>query len=294
MSIPRYDRDKYYRIMDRTQSNYANQLKRLSKDAKRADFILIYYSLALIVYSLSVKFYPNFFDATWMSYSSIILSAIVLIYSIINSKAGYPERISKLQVALNEVKRLKREVGALPELLAQQSPSSNPSEEADGTSQNSLMIDCAEKYKCTKSPLCSSMMYCSKLEHLKKEYDELVSNTEVRDDLDFYYTICHLCTEYGLDPFTGKQKFPKFKFLRGRKRVDKNNTQDTQTNSDASVLKELRGYIAENSPIIQCIHIWILRFWHFWLYIAPIIIFILGIIFRMIALLDVGVLGACP
>lgn len=51
MNVPLYNRDKYYRIMDRTQSNYANQLKRISKDAKRSDFILIYYSMALIVYT---------------------------------------------------------------------------------------------------------------------------------------------------------------------------------------------------------------------------------------------------
>ena len=55
MSIPSYNKAKYYRIMDRTQSNYANQLKRLSRDKKRADFILIYYSLALIIYALSGK-----------------------------------------------------------------------------------------------------------------------------------------------------------------------------------------------------------------------------------------------
>ncbi len=114
MNVPLYNRDKYYRIMDRTQSNYANQLKRISKDAKRSDFILIYYSMALIVYALSAEFYPGLFDSTWTSYSSIILSTIVLIYSIVNSKAGYPERISKIQTALNEVKRLKREVGSLP------------------------------------------------------------------------------------------------------------------------------------------------------------------------------------
>ena len=64
MNVPLYNRDKYYRIMDRTQSNYANQLKRISKDAKRSDFILIYYSMALIVYALSAEFYPGLFDST--------------------------------------------------------------------------------------------------------------------------------------------------------------------------------------------------------------------------------------
>ena len=96
MSIPSYNKDKYYRIMDRTQSNYANQLKRLSRDKKRADFILIYYSLALIIYALSGKYYPQFFDENWISYSSIILSVIVLIYSIVNSRSEYSGRISSI------------------------------------------------------------------------------------------------------------------------------------------------------------------------------------------------------
>ena len=115
MTIPKYDRSKHFRIMDRAQSNYANQLKRLSRNAKRSNFILIYYSLALIICALSIKFYPALFNETWISYSNIILSIIVLIYSIINSKADYTNRISKIQVALNEVKRLKRELGALEE-----------------------------------------------------------------------------------------------------------------------------------------------------------------------------------
>jgi len=101
--------------MDRAQSNYANQLKRITRSEKRSNFILIYYSLMLIICSLSIKFYPALFSETWISFSSIILSIIVLIYSIINSKADYTNRISKIQVALNEVKRLKRELGALEE-----------------------------------------------------------------------------------------------------------------------------------------------------------------------------------
>lgn len=178
--IPRYDRNKYYRIMDRTQSNYANQLTRISRDAKRSDFILIYYSLALIIYSLSVKFYPHLFDETWTSYSSIILSVIVLIYSIINSKARYSERITKIQFALNEVKRLKREVGALPELSSQyENDSSTKSEMGStltapaqgaassasfGSLQQTSNTTCAAELAC---PL-TRQSACGKLEALKK------------------------------------------------------------------------------------------------------------------------------
>ena len=39
LSMPKYDCEKYYRIMNMTQLNYANQLKRLSKNQSRANII---------------------------------------------------------------------------------------------------------------------------------------------------------------------------------------------------------------------------------------------------------------
>lgn len=236
MATPEYNSDKYYRIMDRTQSNYANQLKRLAKDEKRADFILIYYSMALIVYALSTAFYPDKFNPTWTSYASIILSVVVLTYSIINSKAAYPERIAKIDHALNEVKRLKREVGALP--------------------KQSTFSDCPNQEACQ----CSQTEACQKLEDLKKEYDELVSGTEIRDDIDFYYTICHLCKEYGLSPYSGKLV-----------------NEEKYMNAEPVVIDEIRGYISENNPSVQKFHV-ILRFiWHACLYLAPVLIFLISI-----------------
>ena len=259
-NIPKYNRDKYYRIMDRTQSNYGYQWKRLSKESKRADFILIYYSLSIIVYSLSVKFYPHFFSETWSSYSSLILSAIVLIYSIINSKAGYTDRINKIQNALNEVKRLKREVGALP----QKAPygdfgDSNMADKNEESRPEECQKPCGYESGCDMYSSCQSNAVCPKLEKLKKEYDELVSNTEMRDDLDFYYTILHLCKQHNLKPSNGEFK--------------KNTTGD-ETDPE---IKEIRGYISENNPRVQRLHIIFLYIWHFGLYITPIIIFAVGL-----------------
>lgn len=285
MNIPLYNRDKYYRIMDRTQSNYANQLKRISKDAKRSDFILIYYSLALIVYALSVEFYPELFDSTWTSYSSIILSTIVLIYSIVNSKAGYPERISKIQMALNEVKRLKREVGSLPNLSYN---------DFDSSSQvNTISDEACQKchnVSCTNRDLC-----CEKLERLKAEYDRLVSNTEVRDDLDFYYTIRHLCKEYDINLYTGK-KNTHWLTRKIRGELSKSETAEPVGNSKNNevIIKELNGYISENAPHLQRIHIFFLHLCHLLLYVAPVIIFVLGIFFKHVSFEFLGVLGAHP
>lgn len=244
MSVPPYNKDKYYRIMDVTQSNYANQLKRLSRDKKRADFILIYYSLALIIYSLSVQFYPEIFDETWSSYSSIILSVIVLVYSVVNSHAEYSGRISSIQHALNEVKRLKREVGSLPN-LADDDP---------------LSPSCGENQECEQCVSCESSKKdaCEKLDSLKKEYDDLVSATEIRDDLDFYYTILHLCKKYDINPKTGR-------YCNGVA-IDSKNA--------SAEINDLIGYISENNPRQQSFHVMLLKLWHAVLYATPIVIFI--------------------
>ncbi len=107
-----YDRDKWYRILKCTQLNYSNLLNRLSKDHKRSNFIIIYYSTALIIYSLSTHFFETVFNEDFTSYASIILSIIVLIYSIINSNARYSERITSVLYGLNEIKTLKRRLAA--------------------------------------------------------------------------------------------------------------------------------------------------------------------------------------
>ena len=164
--VPKYDKDKYYRIMDMAQSNFSNQLKRVSKDAKRADFILCYYSIALIGFSLSTKYYPQWFNSDLCEYSSIILSVILLTFSVINSKSRYPERMAAITAALNTTKRLKREVGAL---------SDNPDQMETLLSINS-------------------------------EYEKVIDAAEMRDDLDFFATVKARCSEHNLSLRTGKEK----------------------------------------------------------------------------------------
>ncbi len=271
MDVPQYDRNKYYRIMDRTQSNYANQLKRLSRAEKRSDFILIYYSLAIIIYSLSVKFYPGLFDSTWTTYSSLILSVIVLIYSIINSKAGYPERISKIQTSLNEIKRLKRDVGSLPK--ATQICGVNADCKNATTSGMAPPCSC-ESYQLDSAAPCTLSEACNSLKALKKEYDELSKNTEIRDDLDFYYTIVQLCKKYHLNPYTGAPTTPR-KEADGGVDLTKDEEEEIET-----IIGEIQGYISENNPKAQFLHMLFLKIWHMALYLAPILIFALGIFLK--------------
>lgn len=248
MSVPAYNRNKYYRIIDVTQTNYVNQLNRLSKAEKRSDFILIYYSLALIIYPLSLQFYPSMLDATWITYSSIVLSIVLLVFSIINSKAAYPQRISALQIALTKTKQLKRDVGDLPNLV-KRPPKCLNSSEPDHVSS------------------CSSCQYsesCTKLESFKDQYEEIVNTTEIREDIDFYHTIVQLSKKHGIDPYTGKE-------------LD-NRSHDAY---ERAVIKDLKGYISENNPRLQQVLAFGTHIWHFLLYIIPILNFIISILLAL-------------
>ena len=211
------------------QLNYANQYKRLSKNDKRASYIIVYYSIVLIVYSLSVHFYPKRFDNTWINYCNIIISVIVLVYSIINSKADYANRASKISEALNKVKGLKREVGHIKERL--------------------------------NEPEINKESIESEFEKIKNDYNALSSSVEVRDDLDFYYTILSLCKKYNTSAFRFKKR-----------KSDKNDLDSSQLEA----FEELEGYIAENNPLRQRLHVTFLMVWHGVLYIAPILVFLWG------------------
>ena len=224
--MPEYNLEKYFRIMDTAQLNYANQYKRLSKNDKRASYIVVYYSIVLIVYALSVHYYPKWFDSTWINYCNTIISIIVLVYSIINSKADYANRASKASESLNKVKGLKRRLGRL-----KAKPQDSPEQKSEWEKEFNVIID---------------------------EYSILSSSVEVRDDLDFYYTIRALCRKYGISIYRS---------------IGESNGRDTPTKE---AIEELEGYIAENAPFMQWVHVNVLRIWHVILYFSPILIFLWG------------------
>ena len=103
-------REKMYDIMNTTQSNYSNMLKRLQRRKMFSNFVITYYSIALIVYSLTAKFFSKIFNENISNYFNIILSIVVLTYSLIIANAKYSERIHSAERILNEVKAKKREL----------------------------------------------------------------------------------------------------------------------------------------------------------------------------------------
>lgn len=104
------DKNKMYDIMNTTQSNYSNMLKRLQIRKSFSNFVITYYSITLIVYTLTAEFFPDKFNTELSNYFNIILSIVVLTYSLIITNAKYSERIQAAERVLNEVKAKKREL----------------------------------------------------------------------------------------------------------------------------------------------------------------------------------------
>ena len=88
-----YNKDKIFDIMETTQCNYSNMMKRLSRKKKFSEFVVVFYSISLIVYPLTGEFFPCWFDAKLSNYFGIILSIVTLAYSLVNGSAKYAERI---------------------------------------------------------------------------------------------------------------------------------------------------------------------------------------------------------
>lgn len=106
----KYDKKKWKKIMTITQDNYANIIKRLERKSKISNIILIYYSIFLIMCTLTTKYFPKRFNCTLSEYFSLLLSVIVLAYSLVNNNANYAIRIKNVEKSLNKMKDMKRKL----------------------------------------------------------------------------------------------------------------------------------------------------------------------------------------
>ena len=106
----KYDKSEWKNIMDMTQNNYANMLKRLTGRSKISNMILIYYSIFLIVATLTARYFNDIYDSYLSEYFNIIISIIILAYSLVINNANYSLRIYNLDKSLDELKNLKREI----------------------------------------------------------------------------------------------------------------------------------------------------------------------------------------
>lgn len=101
------DKNVWRRICSTTLNNYINMEKRLSDNKKISNFVLIYYSIFLIINSLTPVFF-DWYNDKLSDYFGIILSIIMLAYSLINNNANFTQRIEKITHAINALKSLKR------------------------------------------------------------------------------------------------------------------------------------------------------------------------------------------
>lgn len=197
------------RICKTTLSNYINMEKRLSDSKKMSDFVLVYYSIFLIIHSLTALYF-EWYNSEMCEYFGIVLSVIMLAYSLINSNANYAQRIERITKAINDLKTLKRSL---------------KEEQLD--------------------------LFISK-------YNEIVDNVEFRNDIDFFNTVKSLCKEKEILWFKTLSAF------------DAGGDEEKE---------KIRNYLSEISPILLQMKIiagWLLKLF---LFVLPIVIMVICIIF---------------
>ena len=102
-----YDLEKLRRVCNTTLSNYINMEKRLNANKRFSNFILTYYSIFLIISSLTSSFF-DLYNSKLGEYFGVIISVVLLAFSLINSNANYDKRIDVVTIAINKLKTLKR------------------------------------------------------------------------------------------------------------------------------------------------------------------------------------------
>lgn len=95
------------KICEITTENYINMKKRLCCKDKFSKFILTYYSIFLIILGVSGN-YIKPYDKNLSDYTGVLLSIVLLAYSLINSSSSYEIRIYKLEKTINELRELRR------------------------------------------------------------------------------------------------------------------------------------------------------------------------------------------
>ncbi len=225
MNVQKYDASKFRKIIETTISNYANMVKRLERKKSVSEFVLTYYSVFLIITTLTGKYFSNYYNAAVSDYFNIILSVVVLIYSLIIKNANYSTRIANVLNSLNQLKSIKREV------------------------DDETIDQCHQKY------------------------NEVVDKTEQRNDVDFFITVKNLCKSFDINWFTKKHK---------RSATKKISTADQEELEEYERQEKIvKGYISEINVVVEQGKIVFEFIWYIFLFIIPIILFLLCILAKI-------------
>lgn len=110
MDLTDYSKQQSWSIIcNTTLQNYINMEKRLNYRKKYSNIIVPYYSIFLIVSSLTPKFFLSY-CSNLSEYFNIVFSVIILTYSLIVANANYGQRIDKVTHSVNQLKTLKRTI----------------------------------------------------------------------------------------------------------------------------------------------------------------------------------------
>lgn len=101
---------KFKRILRMTLTNTVNLNNRIKKRDLFSNSILIYYSIFLIVYSITGKYFADYFNTTLAEYFNLILSIVLLVFSLINNSANYGTRIQNSSEILHKLRNIRRTV----------------------------------------------------------------------------------------------------------------------------------------------------------------------------------------
>lgn len=93
--------------MDEKSRIYEQMIFRLNRKSKQANFFLIYYSVMLIIYSLTDLVYKEAVNSRNLSFANILISIVMLAFSLQNKHANYQHRIEKIYYAKKQVDIMK-------------------------------------------------------------------------------------------------------------------------------------------------------------------------------------------
>lgn len=96
-------------ICNVTLSNYTNMEKRLSFLKSFSNIMLIYYSIFLIINTITSKYF-SFYNAVLAEYLGLIISVTMLAFSVVNNYSNYAQRIEKITDSINKMKNIKRTI----------------------------------------------------------------------------------------------------------------------------------------------------------------------------------------
>lgn len=97
-------------ISNITLCNYSNIEKRLRYKDNFSNNMLIYYSLFIIINSLTAYYFPNCYNQALSEYFNVVLSIILLVYSLINNNSKYTERIINITKSINLINEIRRNI----------------------------------------------------------------------------------------------------------------------------------------------------------------------------------------